>query len=247
MKATTWEFRNRALVIGLIFAAGFSAYQVDPQDLVTTAADWMGLRFGADPHVVTRVLFALAAFLLVISALIRTWASAYLQARVVYAPDVKSDALVTDGPYRYTRNPLYFANLPLAIGLSALLNWIGFSFVTLAMVVFSYRLIFREESELLANQGRPFDEYKRAVPRLWPALRPCIASSGRKPNWTQGVRAELWAWGYVIASIVFAVTLNIRAFFIILAISIGALALVSAVLRRHAPGAQSRDSSQRTD
>src|SRR5262250_2812371 len=49
----------------------------------------------------------LGAALLGVAAMLRTWASAYLHAEVVYASEVKTEALVADGPYRRVRNPLY--------------------------------------------------------------------------------------------------------------------------------------------
>jgi protein-S-isoprenylcysteine O-methyltransferase Ste14 len=239
MRATYWEFRNRALLIGLIFGAGFSAYNLDPQNSAAAAANWLGSRLGVNPDIIARILFALAALLLFLFALVRTWASAYLHARVVYAPEVKSDALVTDGPYRHVRNPLYFANLPLVLGLAAFMSRIGFFFAIAAMVLFTYRLILREEAELAASLGERFEEYRRAVPRLWPSIRPRIPSSGSRPNWRAGLLAEAWAWGNASAAAIFAVSLNIRLFLIILAVSIGVLALAPAAWRRKTPDPRS--------
>ena len=109
MKATNWEFKNRALVFGLIFAFTFPLYSLDHQNSTTAFANWLGptLKMGSD--LLVRFLFGFAAFVLAIAALIRTWASAYLHAGVVYAAEVKTSSLVADGPYRHVRNPLYFA------------------------------------------------------------------------------------------------------------------------------------------
>ncbi|HTC90846.1 MAG TPA: hypothetical protein VK686_21225 [Bryobacteraceae bacterium] len=49
------------------------------------------------------------------------------------------------------RNPLYFANVLMAIGMGALMSRIGFFIVVLAMLLFCYRLILREESALEAG------------------------------------------------------------------------------------------------
>src|SRR3989442_2400166 len=79
-----------------------------------------------DADLVARLLFAFAAFWLVVAALIRTWASSYLRAAVVYAAEVKTESLVADGPYRQVRNPLYFANVVMAIGMGAMMSPTGF-------------------------------------------------------------------------------------------------------------------------
>ena len=113
-----------------------------------------------------RLLFYLAALLLVIAALVRTWASSYLQASVVYAADLKSETLVADGPYRRVRNPLYFANVLMVIAIGAMMSRLGFFVAVITMLVFSYRLILREEAELQASQGQSYAAYCKAVPRL---------------------------------------------------------------------------------
>src|SRR5271163_3557278 len=105
MKATSWEFRNRAMVFGLIFGLTFPLYVLDNQNSTVALANWLGATLHMDADHVARLLFAFAAVLLVVAALIRTWASSYLHASVVYAADVKSESLVADGPYRRVRNP----------------------------------------------------------------------------------------------------------------------------------------------
>jgi protein-S-isoprenylcysteine O-methyltransferase Ste14 len=238
VRATLWEFKNRALLFGLIFALGFSAYAVDPQNSAAALSNWLAARAGIDADAIARSLFGLAAVILVAFALIRTWASAYLHASVVYASQIKTDSLVADGPYRYVRNPLYFGNLLLVLGLAALMSRVGAAIAIAAMVIFCYRLILREESELEANRGEPYRRYRSAVARLWPALRPRVPSAGGRPDWVKGFQAEFWAWGYVIATAVFAATLSVKAFFIILAASIGGLWLASAALAKKARDAR---------
>jgi len=223
MKATNWEFTNRALVFGLIFAFTFPLYVVDHENCTAVLANWMGARFQMDADRLAQVLFAGAACLLIVAALIRTWASAYLQAEVVYAAEVKTQSLVADGPYRFVRNPLYLANVLMAISLGAMMSRTGFVVVVVAMLVFCYRLIFREEAELQASQGEQYERYRRAVPRLMPSLWPRIASAGRHARWAAGFKAESWYWGFAAGLVVFAITLKLTLFFAILAASIALL------------------------
>ena len=58
----------------------------------------------------------------VLAALVRTWASAYLHSSVVYAAEVKTASLVADGPYRQVRNPLYFGNVLMVIGIGSMMS-----------------------------------------------------------------------------------------------------------------------------
>jgi protein-S-isoprenylcysteine O-methyltransferase Ste14 len=220
VKATNWEFANRAMVFGLIFGFTFPLYAFDHQNSTAALANWLAPKLQLNADALARLLFALAAFLLVVAAFIRTWASSYLQASVVYASEVKSASLVADGPYRYVRNPLYFANVLMIIAMGAMMSRLGFIVAVLAMLVFWYRLIFREEAELQASRGQQFAEYRQAVPRLWPLPWPRIASAGRQAKWSEGFKAESWYWGFAAALIAYATTLKLWVFFVILAASL---------------------------
>lgn len=238
MKATEWEFRKRAMVFGLIYGVSFAMYAFDPRNSTVEIANAFVRRWNAqlmqamgqgldatvgrlllNPDTLARILFVAACVVLVFAALTRTWATAYLRADVVYASEVKSDALVADGPYRYVRNPLYFGNVLMASGMGAIMSGSGSAFVFVAMIVFCYRLIFREEAELAAPQGEGYAAYRKAVPRLWPALRPRIAKAGGRPRWAAGFRAEAWGWGVALSLVAFTITLKLLWFFVIYGVS----------------------------
>lgn len=232
MRATQWEFKIRALIFGLIFGLSFSLYSVDRQNAAAALANGLGRLVPVNANIIVRVLFALATGLLLLAALIRTWGASYLHASVVYAADVKTEVLVADGPYRYVRNPLYFGNILLALGMGALMSRVGFFVVVIAMMIFGYRLIFREEADLESSQGERYKRYQAAVPRLWPSLAPRAPSSGRQPSWAEGFRAEFWCWGIAVSVAAFAITLSILAFYVILGISLVVFWLSSSLLRK---------------
>jgi protein-S-isoprenylcysteine O-methyltransferase Ste14 len=232
MKATTWEFENRALLFGMIFAVSFPLYYLDPQNSTAALADWIAARLHVDGDLVVRLLFAAAAVLLIVAAFIRTWASSYLCAAVVYAAQVKTASLTADGPYRRVRNPLYFANVIMAIGMGAMMSRAGFFVAVAAMLVFSYRLIFREEAELHATQGESYERYRETVPRLWPSLRARVAASGAKARWAEGFKAEGWYWGFALSLVAFAITLKVKLFFWILGASVALFWLTSTLIQR---------------
>ena len=56
MKATNWEFTNRALLFGLIFAVAFPLYSFDHQNSTATLANWIGARLGMDADLVAHLL-----------------------------------------------------------------------------------------------------------------------------------------------------------------------------------------------
>lgn len=97
----------------------------------------------------------------------------------------KGEGLATSGPYRRTRNPLYFGSAILAVGFAvAAWSWLAFGLIVAYMLAFYPAVIRREEIELFARYGTEFDEFSRRVPAFWPRLTvegPSVA----KFSWAQ--------------------------------------------------------------
>jgi protein-S-isoprenylcysteine O-methyltransferase Ste14 len=76
-------------------------------------------------------------------------------------------ALVTDGAFRYSRNPIYVALTLLYVGVALLINalWI-LLLVVPALVVLRYGVIAREEAYLTRKFGDTYLRYKAQV-RRW--------------------------------------------------------------------------------
>ncbi len=108
----------------------------------------------------------------------------------------------------------------LAAALGAMMSHLGGFVAVIAMGVFCYRLILREESELGTAQGAPYETFREAVPRLLPSPRTQIPSAGGRAIWTDGFRAEAWYWGFALSLGVFTATLEIKPFLIVLGVSI---------------------------
>jgi protein-S-isoprenylcysteine O-methyltransferase Ste14 len=231
MKASDWEFENRALVFGLLFAVGFSASAIDHRNVTVAVADALAPLLGARQETVVRALLAVAVFAAVAAALVRTWASAWLHRDIVYASGVRAASLVADGPYRHVRNPLYVGNVLLAAGLGALASRLGFVLLVGGMILFCRRLIAREEAALDAAQRERYEAYRARVPRLWPSLRARVPAAGGAPDWRRGLTSELFAWGFAAALVVFAITLKAALFFAILAASVVALWAMTTIAR----------------
>lgn len=80
--------------------------------------------------------------------------------------------LTSAGPYRWTRNPFYLANLSIDLGLCFVIGrgWVAVLF--LPVWWFSYReTISREEARLLELFPETYPDYLGAVPRLVPSGR----------------------------------------------------------------------------
>lgn len=74
--------------------------------------------------------------------------------------------LLIRGPYRFSRNPMYLAELMLWLGWSIFYGSIAVLVGFLIMApVMNYRVIPREEHDLEARFGDAYREYKEKVPR----------------------------------------------------------------------------------
>lgn len=242
IRATDLEFRARFWFIGGIFWLGFACYSFDHQNAGIAVAQLLWRR-SIDPNSMSparplHFVFAFAALLCILCGVIRTWAAAYLKSTVVHDHALHSEALVADGPFRYVRNPLYLGGVLLVAGCGFLASRIGWFVMTFGLLLFYYRLIFREEAALNASQGQSFRDYCAAVPRFFPALRPRVPSSGAKPRWGQAFAGEMFIWGFAAGVVAFAITLNIALCWIITAASfVGYLVywLISARLAKSKP------------
>jgi protein-S-isoprenylcysteine O-methyltransferase Ste14 len=210
MKATTVEFRNRSWIITGIFLLAFSVYALGDENLALALLGWLKRWPAISPVVAVHTIFGLGALLALLCALIRTWAAAYLDTRVVHDQRLHATRLVADGPYRHVRNPLYLGSLLLAFGFAPMASRFGALVLVVGITAFLLRLIEREEQELLASQGQLFRDYCDAVPALLPSPTPRVPASGGRPRWLQGFAGEAMMWGFFVALAGFAVTLSPR-------------------------------------
>lgn len=82
-------------------------------------------------------------------------------------PFEPTTALATDGPYRFTRNPMYVGMTIFYIGLAIAIGipW-AFAVLPFVLIVIDRLVIAREEPYLEARFGEDYREYKRRV-RRW--------------------------------------------------------------------------------
>jgi protein-S-isoprenylcysteine O-methyltransferase Ste14 len=212
-RASDFEFRYRFWFILALFAVAFLSHNFDSVNVsVALSRAIAAARHDRSPDAIdpyVRGFFAFGALLVFLAALVRSWAEAYLHSSIVHDVDLHSDSLVADGPYRYLRNPLYLGTVLLSIGIGFLASRTGFVILAVGMTLFTYRLILREEAELLASQGESYRRFFEKVPRFVPALGPRVPAAGRPPNWFDGFTGELFMWGCAAGMVGFAITLKI--------------------------------------
>jgi len=218
MRATQFEYKFRFVIHGLIYILGFWAPwllipRLEDLPFFTPNSAWIVLSTEtARMHLLSvfqavDVLLVLALVFMGLAAAMRVWGSAYVGATVVHSGAMHGDAMLADGPYRRTRNPLYLGTLLHTIGLAILMPVSGAVFAITLIWILQFRLALAEEPFLTARFGQPYLDYKAAVPRFLPSPRPLVPAAGQKPHWLQAFISEFyfvaafavlagWGWSF---------------------------------------------------
>ena len=84
--------------------------------------------------------------------------------------DVPPTRVITEGPYRFTRNPMYLGHLVFMLGLAVTFR----SYVALALLglraIWFHRRIMADEARLIERFGAEYTDYMRQVRRWVPGL-----------------------------------------------------------------------------
>jgi protein-S-isoprenylcysteine O-methyltransferase Ste14 len=96
------------------------------------------------------------------------WAALTLRrARTTILPNARVSALVTDGPFRYRRNPIYLAEMLILLGLAELIRNLWLVLLTPMFGLLIWWLAIRpEERHLEARFGEAYREYKERTRSL---------------------------------------------------------------------------------
>lgn len=214
MPATPFEYRYRFFVFALIFLLGFGLVPLlnafTPGILqalgITNRTTWLVLSSMLSRQrllnfsTAVQAVLVLSIVFLALGAWLRVWGAAYVGTGVVYAPGMHAQgpdgrAMLADGPYRRTRNPLYLGGLLHTIGLAILMPPLGAILAIAIGWIFQVRLALVEEPYLAAQYGQPYLDYKAAVPRFLPSPSPLWPAAGDKPHWLQAILGEIYFLG----------------------------------------------------
>jgi len=148
----------------------------------------------------TREALALGLPPLLAGAALRVWAAGHL---------VKTTVLVTSGPYRFTRHPLYLGRLLIFTGLALLSRLPGGAhwFVLGAglAVFFGYYLPRKERVEparLRQVHGAAYERYHRAVPALLPRRTPWAQGAAGRWSARRFLANREWLFQAALAAVV---------------------------------------------
>ena len=120
----------------------------------------------------------------------------------------KQEVLTTNGPYAYTRNPLYLGSSILALGVAiATRSWISAVILILYFSLFYSIVMQREANELRARHGASFDEYAKSVPLFFPRLMPKSNLGGTESSFSLGQYQKNHEWQAAIGFLIVLVVL----------------------------------------
>lgn len=77
----------------------------------------------------------------------------------------RQDKLIKEGPFKFTRNPIYLGHIMLLLGYGFLLRSY-FTFLVLIPIWYFYRSAKKEEKLLEKHFGKKYMEYREKVPRF---------------------------------------------------------------------------------
>ena len=111
---------------------------------------------------------AFGALLVICGFLLRVWATTHFYAHMMRVISLQpQNSLITTGPYRYSRNPLYLGgNVFCFFGAALLLGSPTAVLLTILHLPFVDLMIRREEKQLQQKFGEDFRVYKSKV-RRW--------------------------------------------------------------------------------
>jgi protein-S-isoprenylcysteine O-methyltransferase Ste14 len=204
MIGSEFEYRHRFGIMALLFTFAYAFYNIDHVNVLYAIP--LNIH-GLPRDQIVRLIYAGAALLAFVGAIILTWATAY-QPSSSNSGGVHPLTLAVAGPYRYVRNPHYLGYLFLVIALSSFQSRLGFPILMAGETIFIVRLIRWEELQLDRIFGDRFRDYRQCVPRFVPSLRPRISGNSQAPSWRQGLADHVFAWGFVATLIAFACTLS---------------------------------------
>ena len=114
-------------------------------------------------------------FISVLGLFLRAWACGHIQ---------KEKKLSMSGPYRHTRNPLYFGNLIIGVGVTAgAHSWWVFGIFCLYFFLFYPVIIDVEKQKMESLFPSQYQIFKQ-VPLLMPSLRPQISEEKKAFKWS---------------------------------------------------------------
>lgn len=106
---------------------------------------------------------AIGFFFIMLGTFFRAWASGFIN---------KNSELATNGPYALSRNPLYFGNFILGVGIAIAANHLYcYIIVSLYYLIFFPALMVMENNRMKQKFGQKYDSWSKGLNSFFPGIK----------------------------------------------------------------------------
>lgn len=166
LRTQKFEFEYRIFIsfslVILVSALSFTVFSAQRINAVA-----LGGLFGIAAPASRALGYLAVALFMAAASFLRIWSGSLLTSRRMMSFPVRTDALLSSGPYGLVRNPIYLADLAAFTGFALCLPPIGLLLPVLLLAHYT-QLIGYEEISLLREFGPDYAAYQSRVPRLLP-------------------------------------------------------------------------------
>lgn len=121
----------------------------------------------------------------------RVHSASYLHGRHIVT-EIEAQFFCASGPYSYVRNPLYFGNFIVDLGIVITFNIWWMYPVYIAEFIFLYSIIIPYEEKFLKNKfGETYENYKLQIPAVFPSRKKYKCEEKIIPNRRASFKSEL--------------------------------------------------------
>jgi protein-S-isoprenylcysteine O-methyltransferase Ste14 len=176
------------------------------------------------PLIIVMLLFArptietliIGGVIVLIGEFIRFWGVSYAGSETRTTSKVGASNLITQGPFAYVRNPLYFGNIIIYFGISIMSNSLVPYLQIFSIIYFSiqYYFIIKEEENFLQKKfGEKYIHYCENVNRFLPKITPYEEEKQSKQK--QDLKAAYYSEKRTFQSISITILLIVLIYFLI--------------------------------
>ena len=142
----------------------------------------------ARPNVLTATFGTL---IVILGELIRIYSVAFIGGISRTRSGSLGEELVTSGPFRWVRNPLYCGNFFIVLGLSVFSGSLWFTILSTGLFYFQYYFIIRYEEKILEEKFQEkYREFRLSVPAWLPKKLPKIDEIEWPDSYSAALRSE---------------------------------------------------------
>ena len=149
-----------------------------------------------------KTMLGIGSIIMLIGTILRIWTAMYNWENINSIEPIATNGIITNGPYRYCRNPMYLSAIILTLGFSLIFDsWQVVAIAVLPTIGVHLHQIYVEERFLINICNDFYETYKKKVPRLIPFRGKVVDISAQgKANWKRGLQRDA---GPIFGGIVF--------------------------------------------